>query len=105
MLKREHYGSGKGSMVRLGVISLGEIWLCALPFEYASADAALLAERIRQQTGHRAVICCYSNGYEGYLPSGKLLSADSGYEDMASNFRYDAKNLVADAICNMIGGK
>ena len=66
-------------------------------------DAEVLAKEIGVKFGKIAVICCYSNGYEGYLPSGRPLDRDSGYEDMASGFRSDAKQLVAEAFGRMLG--
>lgn len=97
VLVRTHYGSFKGCDTLLKVISLGEVLFCSMPFECASVDAEMYAARIKALTGKDAVICCYSNGYEGYLPSGRKLDKDSGYEDMASNFRSDVKFLVGDA--------
>lgn len=101
VLVREHYGEGSGCEVILSICSLGDISLCMMPFEYASVDADELKERLYCETGKRAVICCYSGGYEGYLPSGRPLDKDSGYEDMASCFRYDAKQLVANAFVQL----
>ena len=65
-----------------------------LPFEYANKDDQDLCQALEKQTGRRAIVVCYANGYEGYLPSGKPLSKDSGYEDIASPYREDAKDLV-----------
>lgn len=102
VLQRKHYGSGKGCDAELRIIELGDLVFCSLPFEYASVDAEALAEGIGERFAKTAVICCYSNGYEGYLPSGRPLDRDSGYEDMASGFRSDAKQLVAEAFERMI---
>lgn len=103
VLQRKHYGKGQGCDAELRVIGLGELVFCSLPFEYASVDAEALAKGIGERFGKTAVICCYSNGYEGYLPSGRPLDRDSGYEDMASGFRSDAKQLVAEAFERMLG--
>ncbi len=103
VLQRKHYGKGKGCDAELRVIGLGNLVFCSLPFEYASVDAEALAAGIGERFGKTAVICCYSNGYEGYLPSGRPLDRDSGYEDMASGFRSDAKQLVAEAFERMLG--
>ncbi len=103
VLQRKHYGKGQGCDAELRVIELGDLVFCSLPFEYASVDAEALAKGIGERFGKTAVICCYSNGYEGYLPSGRPLDRDSGYEDMASGFRSDAKQLVAEAFERMLG--
>ena len=103
VLQRKHYGQGTGCDAELHVIGLGNLVFCSLPFEYASVDAEVLAKEIGVKFGKIAVICCYSNGYEGYLPSGRPLDRDSGYEDMASGFRSDAKQLVAEAFGRMLG--
>ena len=102
VLQRKHYGQGKGCRAELRVVMLGSLIFCLLPFEYASVDAEKLAEAIGTRFGKKAVICCYSNGYEGYLPSGRPLDRDSGYEDMASGLRSDAKQLVAEAFFKML---
>ncbi len=101
VLQRIHYGKGKGCDAILGVLAFGDILFCTLPFEYASVDADVLKAQIKAHAGKQAIICGYCNGYEGYLPSGRPLDKDSGYEDMASGFRYDAKELVAKAILSM----
>lgn len=103
VLQRKHYGQGTGCDAELHVIGLGNLVFCSLPFEYASVDAEVLAKEIGVKFGKIAIICCYSNGYEGYLPSGRPLDRDSGYEDMASGFRSDAKQLVAEAFGRMLG--
>ena len=103
VLVREHYGTGKGYDAWLSMLSLGDVVFCNTPFEYASVDADVLKARLNEEYGKDFVVCCYSNGYEGYLPSGRKLDRDSGYEDMASNLRSDAKYLVADAFSAMPG--
>ena len=103
VLVREHYGTGKGYDAWLSMLSLGDVVFCNTPFEYASVDADVLKARLNEEYGKDFVVCCYSNGYEGYLPSGRKLDRDSGYEDMASNLRSDAKYLVADAFSAMAG--
>ncbi len=105
VLQRVHYGKGKGCDALLGMYTVGEVLFCTLPFEYASGDAKRLKEKLMQQTGKSVVICCYSGGYEGYLPSGRALDRDSGYEDMASGYHHDAKNMVAKAFVTLAKGE
>lgn len=97
VLVRPEYGKECGCSVTLGSIAVGNMVFCSLPFEYASVDADALRAALQENFGCRAVFCGYSNGYEGYLPSGRPLDYDSGYEDIASPFRHDAKELVAEA--------
>lgn len=102
VLKRENYGRGRGCDATLAVVKIGNLVLCLLPFEYAQVDAARLKDSIDSKLGVTSIVCCYSNGYEGYLPSGRPLDRDSGYEDVASPFRHDAKELVADAVEKLV---
>ena len=73
------------------------VYIC-LPFEYPQKDAVRFAGEVQMQTGKVALIRCYAGGYEGYLPSGRPLSRDSGYEDMASHYRADAKEILEERI-------
>jgi len=63
-----------------------------------------LSGRIAIETGKNAWIRCYAGGYEGYLPSGKPLTRDSGYEDMASGYASEAKELLAAAVLDALKG-
>ncbi len=105
VLQRVHYGESEGSQALLGIVSLGDVLFCTLPFEYASADADVLKQMLGEKTGKRVILCCYCGGYEGYLPSGRPLDKDSGYEDMASHVRHDAKKRVAEAFLQMVEEK
>lgn len=102
VLRRENYGKGRGCDATLAVVKIGNLALCLLPFEYAQVDAARLKASLDSKFGITSIICCYSNGYEGYLPSGRPLDRDSGYEDVASTFRHDSKELVADAVEKLV---
>jgi hypothetical protein len=98
ILVRENYGAEGGCDAELGVIKIGDFLLFSMPFEYAAVDADMLRKKLDSRFNCKSVACCYTNGYEGYLPSGRPLDKDSGYEDMASFFRHDSKLIVADAI-------
>jgi hypothetical protein len=98
VLVRSNYGTKGGCNAELGAIRIGNAVIFSMPFEYAASDADVLRERIDKKFGCKSIACCYANGYEGYLPSGRPLDKDSGYEDIASYFRHDAKWLVADEI-------
>lgn len=73
------------------------VYIC-LPFEAPQKDAVRFAGTIMMKTGKTALIRCYAGGYEGYLPSGRPLDQDSGYEDMASHYRADAKEILEERI-------
>lgn len=103
VLLRPSYGKKRGDQtVRLSVLSLPGLSYLLMPFEFASADGSALAKAVEARFGGRAVIGCYADGYEGYLPSGRPLDAQSHYEDMASHFVYNAKELVKEAFINML---
>lgn len=103
VLQRKTYGTKRdGYTAQLRVLDVMGVMLCSLPFEYASVDACRLKAELEEKSGKYAVICCYSNGYEGYLPSGRPLDRDSGYEDIASPYHHDAKVLVAEAFERMV---
>ncbi len=98
VLVRENYGAEGGCDAELGIIKIGNFVLFSMPFEYAAVDSDALREKLDAKFNCKSVACCYTNGYEGYLPSGRVLDKDSGYEDMASFLRHDSKIIVADAI-------
>ena len=102
VLLRESYGQTQVCEAELGALLLGDALICTLPFEYASVDADALGDAICRKFGLAPIFVCYCNGYEGYLPSGRPLDRDSGYEDIASPFRHDSKQLVARALDRVI---
>ncbi len=132
VLQRPHYGEGQGTLARLSLLEMEfgqekgsrqtsqnltqktaqmltqqtvqKLALVGVPFEYAQKDAVRLSGRIAIETGKNAWIRCYAGGYEGYLPSGKPLTRDSGYEDMASGYASEAKELLAAAVLDALKG-
>lgn len=98
VLERASYGSQTGKSVRLSLLKLGAFALLGTPFELSYSQG----ERYRAiAEGLLRVPCvtlCYCGGYDDYLPSGKPLSFDSGYEDIASPYRSDASDIVAEAV-------
>ena len=117
VLERAHYGKNRteGIQVNLSLAQLvlmvparygrtapERTLLLGIPFEYAQKDAARLAGRIRMKCGSSVWIRCYAGGYEGYLPSGEPLSRDSSYEDMASSYAPEAKELLAKAVLDVL---
>ena len=112
VLRRPHYGEGTGIVCRLGLVEFrferpGSAYpetliLLGIPFEYAQKDAVRLAGGIRLSTGKNVWLRCYTGGYEGYLPSGRRLDRDSGYEDMASPYAAESKLILAETVMEMI---
>ena len=108
VLERKNYGLGAdgrprgGENVYVAAARFGDVRLVFLPFEYAQKDAALLKEDVEKAFGGHCIVVCYSNGYDGYLPSGRPLDQDSGYEDMASGYRSDAKELTREALMGLL---
>lgn len=80
--------------IRVACLRLGKMALIFLPFEINHEDGRDLERQLEQATGCSVTLCCYSGGYEGYLPSGKPLTADSSYEDFASRYTTDARERV-----------
>ncbi len=111
VLERKNYGIDdkgapkQGETVYLQAVSAGDVKMLFLPFEYAQKDAAKLKKQAEEACGGHCLVICYSNGYDGYLPSGRPLEQDSGYEDMASNYRSDAKELVAARLMELTEGE
>ncbi len=91
-----------GEEVPITVLRLFEEDLIFLPFEYAFKDERVLKAAAEETTGRKAIVVCYANGYEGYLPTGRPLDENSGYEDMASSFRYDAKELIKETVLKLL---
>ena len=108
VLERKNYGLGAdgkprgGENVYVAAARFGDVQFVFLPFEYAQKDAALLKEDAEKDFGGHCIVVCYSNGYDGYLPSGRPLDQDSGYEDMASGYRSDAKELTKETLMGLL---
>ena len=66
----------------------------SLPFEVDSKDGDELQSILTQAAGKPVYLLCYTGGYDGYLPSGKPLSADSSYEDFASRYFPQSRGQV-----------
>lgn len=86
VLERKSYGASGGGTVCVSCADIGQAVLLALPFEVASEDGAYYERTLSQAAGKPVCLVCYTNGYAGYLPSGRLLDENSGYEDIASRY-------------------
>ena len=80
----------------LGVVLIG------LPFEMNSGDAARLEREMSQICGRPVFVVCYTGGYDGYLPSGRPISADSNYQDIASPYAPEAIQILHHTIEIMV---
>ncbi len=81
---------------------LGAVILFALPFEINSGDGERMENELGAVAGKRVVLLCYANGYEGYLPSGKPITAQSSYQDVAAGLDYTAKEELLAAAKRLI---
>lgn len=86
VLERKSYGAPGGGTVCVACADVGPVVLVALPFEIASADGANYESALSRAAGKPVCLVCYTNGYAGYLPSGRLLDENSSYEDLASRY-------------------
>lgn len=80
--------------IRISCLRIGSIAWVFLPFEINHGDGQELEQRLHRASGLDVTLCCYSGGYEGYLPSGKPLTADSSYEDFASRYAMEAREQI-----------
>ena len=70
-------------------------WLeISLPFEVDNKDGNELQYLLSDVAGKPVYLVCYTGGYDGYLPSGKPLSIDSSYEDIASRYLPQSRGQV-----------
>ena len=84
----------KNRIIRIGAVNFGNYILLGLPFEVDYADGLDLEQTLSQVAGQQVYLVCYSFGYDGYLPSGAPLSAESSYEDIASRYLPESRAQV-----------
>ena len=94
VLERSAVGAEKNRMIRIGAVNFGNYILLGLPFEVDYADGLELEQSLSQLAGQPVYPVCYTFGYDGYLPSGKPLSAESSYEDIASRYLPESRAQV-----------
>ena len=94
VLERSDVGAEKNRMIRIGAVNFGGIILVGVPFEVDYADGAELEYTLSQIAGQDVHLVCYTFGYDGYLPSGAPLSAESSYEDIASRYLPQSREQV-----------
>ncbi len=91
VLKRQAALPEPERIVQIAAADFGPFAIIALPFEIESNDGAALETAL---SGKPVYALCYAGGYDGYLPSGKPLSENSSYEDIASRYPPQARDAV-----------
>ena len=66
------------------------------------ADAEKLEREMSRICGWRVYVICYTGGYDGYLPSGRPITADSNYQDIASPYAPEAIGILYREIESMV---
>ncbi len=94
VLERSAVGAEKNRMIRIGAVNFGSYILVGVPFEVDYADGLELEQTLSAIAGQTVLLACYSFGYDGYLPSGAPLSAESSYEDIASRYLPESRAQV-----------
>lgn len=94
VLERSAVAAEKDRMIRIGAVNLGGRILVGVPFEVDYADGLELEQSLSRIAGQQVFLACYAFGYDGYLPSGAPLSAESSYEDIASRYLPESRAQV-----------
>ena len=94
VLERAAVGAEKNRMIRIGAVNFGNCILIGVPFEVDYADGLELEQTLSGIAGVKVHLVCYTFGYDGYLPSGAPLSAESSYEDIASRYLPESRAQV-----------
>ena len=94
VLERSAVGAEKNRMIRIGAVNFGGTILVGVPFEVDYADGSDLEHILSQIAGQDVHLVCYTFGYDGYLPSGAPLTAESSYEDIASRYLPESREQV-----------
>ena len=94
VLERSDVEAEKNRMIRIGAVNFGGTILVGVPFEVDYADGSDLEYTLSQIAEQDVHLVCYTFGYDGYLPSGAPLSAESSYEDIASRYLPQSREQV-----------
>ena len=70
----------------ISAVDFGSLILLVLPFEVSSADGRMMEAKLSAAAEKPVFVACYTGGYDGYLPSGAPLCAESNYQDFASRY-------------------
>ena len=94
VLERSAVAAEKNRAIRIGAVNFGGCIFLGLPFEVDYADGLDLEQTLSHLAGQPVYVVCYTFGYDGYLPSGAPLTADSSYEDIASRYLPESRAQV-----------
>ena len=94
VLERSAVEAEKNRMIRIGAVNLGGTIRVGVPCEVDYADGSDLEYTLSQIAEQDVHLVCYAFGYDGYLPSGAPLSAESSYEDIASRYLPESREQV-----------
>lgn len=86
VLARQASAAEPDRAVDISAVDFGALILLGLPFEVSSADGQKMEAELSAAAKKPAFLACYTGGYDGYLPSGAPLDADSSYQDFASRY-------------------
>ena len=84
----------KNRRIRVAAVDFGPFALLSLPFEVDHKDGDEIEAILTEIAQKPVYLLCYTGGYDGYLPSGKPLSVDSSYEDIASRYLPESREQV-----------
>ncbi len=79
--------------VTISAADLGSCVLLGLPFEVGHADGIALEQAVSGQEHKPALLICYCNGYDGYLPRE---TCGIQYQDLASGYPPQARKIIWD---------
>ena len=94
VLERVSVAAEKNRRIRVAAVDFGPFALLSLPFEVDHKDGDELETILTELAQKPVYLLCYTGGYDGYLPSGKPLSVDSSYEDIASRYLPESREQV-----------
>ena len=94
VLERQNVKPEAARRILVSAVDFSAFALVSLPFEADSADGEEIEALLSEAAGKPVYLFCYTGGYDGYLPSGKPLTAQSSYEDFASRYKPEARNMV-----------
>ena len=94
VLERAVAAAEKDRKIHVAAVDFGPFIYISLPFEVDNKDGNELQLILSEAAGKPVYLICYTGGYDGYLPSGKPLSIDSSYEDIASRYLPQSRGQV-----------
>ncbi len=94
VLERAVAAAEKDRRIHVAAVDFGPFIYVSLPFEVDNRDGNELQSMLSDVAGKPVYLLCYTGGYDGYLPSGKPLSIDSSYEDIASRYLPQSRRQV-----------